>query len=246
MTINLNVTNAIVINVTSPDLTKPLSGKINLALDISSLAAIARVDVLFDGAQLVELTQAPFAMDIDTTRLPAGAHTLRIVASDVNGYSVERTDPITIGVQGSSGIWFIGLIVVIGAAAIIIPLATRKRRPKVAKPAGALPGKGTSPVSAGQAVLVELKGYYPNREWPLMKPEVRIGRQRETNDILAQGNTASRQHAVIRKMGTQFAIVSLKAENPVKVNGKPLTQKALQPGDIIQVGDSLFKFMVKG
>ena len=94
--------------------------------------------------------------------------------------------------------------------------------------------------------MVELKGYYPNREWPLMKPEVRIGRQRETNDILAQGNTASRQHAVIRKMGTQFAIVSLKAENPVKVNGKPLTQKALQPGDIIQVGDSLFKFMVKG
>ena len=98
------------------------------------------------------------------------------------------------------------------------------------------------PVAAGQAVLREMEGLNPNQVWPLTADEIHLGRKKDENDIPLQGLRASRRHADIRRYEANYVIYSLSQENPVLINNEPVVQQVLQPRDVIQAGESIFRF----
>ncbi len=63
-----------------------------------SLGPTVRLELYLDGgtAPAEVLTEGPFHVDLDTTALPNGEHTLRVVRFDAAGASTERTIPFTV------------------------------------------------------------------------------------------------------------------------------------------------------
>jgi len=74
---------------------------------------------------------------------------------------------------------------------------------------------------------------------PLSDRDVSIGRD-ETNRIALADSAVSARHCVISCTADQIAIRDLDATNPSFVNGLPAGERALNDGDQIQIGGSLF------
>ena len=67
--------------------------------------------------------------------------------------------------------------------------------------------------------------------------------KKDENDIALKGLNASRHHAVIKYQQGQYIISPLSAGNPITINGNPVNQAtALRDGDIIKLGESVFRF----
>jgi hypothetical protein len=131
--------------------------------------------------------------------------------------------------------WMIALIVLLAVVAVTIPWAVRTRR--------RMSRQAESFVRTGQVALREIKGLNPNQVWPLGVNEIRLGRKRDENDITLEGRNASRKHAVIRFERGHYVIHSLSEANPVIVNSQPVAQShTLQPGDEIQLGDTVLRY----
>jgi pSer/pThr/pTyr-binding forkhead associated (FHA) protein len=91
--------------------------------------------------------------------------------------------------------------------------------------------------------LKEIEGVNPGQTWSLNRDETRLGRKSSENDIHLKGTGASRYHAIIRRSGGQFVLVVLNPDNPVLVNQVAVAgQKILATGDILQAGESTFRF----
>jgi hypothetical protein len=71
---------------------------------------------------------------------------------------------------------------------------------------------------------------------PLDKPLLTIGRQ-AGNDILLSSPVVSRQHAQIRWRYGRFILYDVGSRVGTLVNEQPITECALRPGDIIQMGN---------
>jgi transcriptional regulator with AAA-type ATPase domain len=92
--------------------------------------------------------------------------------------------------------------------------------------------------SSGEAALVWV---FPRLTPPVAlradgKRELAIGRD-ETASICLTGNDVSRRHALLRldpELGIR--IVDLGSRNGVRVNGRPVAEAAIGPGDVVRVG----------
>lgn len=81
--------------------------------------------------------------------------------------------------------------------------------------------------------------------------EKSIGRAKE-NDIVLNDRRVSRKHARVRPENDHFAIVDgyiedgklIRSVNHVFVNGTPMLEKKLEPGDLITIGESRLEFVV--
>lgn len=74
---------------------------------------------------------------------------------------------------------------------------------------------------------------------PLDKPIITIGR-RQTNDIVLDEPTISRQHAQLRWRYGRFILYDLSNRNGrTRVNGQPITECVLQPGDVIALSQNM-------
>ena len=94
----------------------------------------------------------------------------------------------------------------------------------------------------GKAALHELQGHDPGKIWPL-GAEMRLGRKRDENDIHIKGRSASRRMAIIRADQNGYTLYNLSPNNPAVVNGTPVAQQiVLRHGDLVQLGESQFKF----
>ena len=166
-------------------------------------------------------------MDVNRAGVAGGDETPSSDPVEVPGESVK------IGSDSGFGIW-VAVIVALALAGIFIPLALRRRRDAV----------GAAPVGmAGSALLHELQGNAPGQTWPLGAAEVRLGRKRDENDIHLKGRSASRRMAVIRAYESGHTLYSLSPNNPAIINGAPIAQqKILQNGDLIQLGESQFRY----
>lgn len=79
-----------------------------------------------------------------------------------------------------------------------------------------------------------------------------IGRAKE-NDIVLNDRRVSRKHARINSDGQRFIIVDgylengdlIRSVNHVFVNGSPMLERQLEPGDAIVIGESRLEFAVK-
>ena len=68
-----------------------------------------------------------------------------------------------------------------------------------------------------------------------------IGRD-GTNDIVLKEAKVSRQHASIKKQGSEYLITDFHSSNGVFVNDQKIVEHALSNDDMIRIGDFVLKF----
>jgi hypothetical protein len=63
---------------------------------------------------------------------------------------------------------------------------------------------------------------------------VKIGRNTD-NHLVVKDNRVSRNHAQIRRIHGKYVIFDLNSKGGTFINGKPITQRTLKPGDVISL-----------
>jgi transcriptional regulator with GAF, ATPase, and Fis domain len=91
--------------------------------------------------------------------------------------------------------------------------------------------------------LIGLAGPSKGKAFGLTERDFSIGRD-PSNSLSLNDALISRHHLLIRNAGSGFTIVDLNSRNGTFVNAVPVTERKLEPGDRIQVGDSLLLFAV--
>lgn len=98
----------------------------------------------------------------------------------------------------------------------------------------------------GSPVLQQLEGPAAGRAFELSQPQMSIGRT-DDNEIVVQSSAISRRHAIIeRQSDGNFIIRDNESKNGILVNGSAVREAILHSGDIVQVGDSVFRFSEGG
>lgn len=99
-----------------------------------------------------------------------------------------------------------------------------------------------SPKEAGTYFrLVCLTGTSKGESYVLTGNRIIIGRG-DKADIRLNDTKASREHAEVTKVGSNWVATDLGSQNGIMVNDKKVTQSALNEGDKLIVGQTVFKF----
>jgi len=96
-----------------------------------------------------------------------------------------------------------------------------------------------------RAALVIRTGGFEGTRYELAGDETLIGRN-PTTDITLLDEGISREHAIILfdpETG-RYEIEDLESTNGTKVNGRRVRNAPLAPGDAIQIGHTIFDFVV--
>lgn len=103
---------------------------------------------------------------------------------------------------------------------------------------GTQPPRGHSPLmeidliaEAPPGAFLVVDGLY---SFPLEQPVIDIGRG-AGNHLLLEDERVSRRHAQLRLIEGRFTIFDLDSTGGTYVNGKPIRQQALTPGDVISL-----------
>lgn len=201
-----------------------------IQVEAKSGAGIEKVDFYIDGYLVESDDSFPYEYKLDS--VPEGNHQVKVEAFDENGLS--DSDSISINVEFVAQVppWPLIAAVAIGIA-VLIPIVLRGRRGRARKKGG----------RAGGAVLVELEGNNPNREWPLGSSETRLGRKRSENDVHLKGLGASRRHGMIQYRQGEYVLFVHNPDNPILVNETPVTnQYVLRNGDVLRAGETVLRF----
>ncbi|RLB53220.1 MAG: hypothetical protein DRI34_13720 [Deltaproteobacteria bacterium] len=81
------------------------------------------------------------------------------------------------------------------------------------------------------------------KRYPLTGIIKEIGRTSECDLVIPDDDRVSRVHARLDWDGSNWVLVDLGSTNGTLVNGEPITERKLQPGDIIEVGDTRLRFL---
>lgn len=79
-------------------------------------------------------------------------------------------------------------------------------------------------------------------EFVLGKANITLGRATINEIVLLHDSKVSRHHARIDKGGAGYTIVDLGSTNGTYVNGRRVASSTLTPGDVIKLGDTVFRF----
>ncbi len=109
-------------------------------------------------------------------------------------------------------------------------------------------GAGAS-ASAGEHKphrFVLLSGGEGGREFPLDRPAMTVGRGEEA-DIRVNHSSVSRMHCEVRALeNEQFEVVDSDSANGIRVNGQDIKRALLAPGDTLELGDVVLKYIAAG
>ncbi|MCC6748601.1 MAG: GGDEF domain-containing protein [Deltaproteobacteria bacterium] len=95
-------------------------------------------------------------------------------------------------------------------------------------------------------VLIYPPGAQMGKRFPLEASEQYIGRGNDC-EIMVDMDSVSRRHARIEQKGAATLITDMESTNGTYVNEHPVTQaRALADGDLVQVGNAIFKFLSGG
>lgn len=73
-----------------------------------------------------------------------------------------------------------------------------------------------------------------------------LGRDPDTSDVMLEDPMVSRRHVIIRRTPDGFILDNLSSVNPAMQNGKVIAEPVLlREGDIIQIGNTFFRFTEK-
>jgi diguanylate cyclase (GGDEF)-like protein len=78
--------------------------------------------------------------------------------------------------------------------------------------------------------------------WSLEKGHVSVGRGSE-NTIVLESDSVSRRHARVEKRANQWWACDLNSTNGTYVNHLQVKESALVNGDLVKVGDTIFKYL---
>lgn len=93
--------------------------------------------------------------------------------------------------------------------------------------------------------LVMISGKMVGRKYRLHEDRFIIGRGTESQ-IPIDEQTVSRRHAELMMRNHQVIIKDLKSKNGIFVNDVKVSASALKDGDIIRIGNTVFKFVARG
>jgi len=79
------------------------------------------------------------------------------------------------------------------------------------------------------------------KEYELSKEKIKVGRK-PSNDIVLDDPTVSGEHAVFLHMQNTY-IEDMNSTNGIKLNGKKVSKRQLNHGDIVLIGQHEFKFI---
>ena len=74
-------------------------------------------------------------------------------------------------------------------------------------------------------------------EYELTRPETRIGRVHDFNDLVLEDERVSRRHAVLRQKGLSHVLIDLDSANGTMVNDEFVKDHTLADGDVISISD---------
>lgn len=95
-------------------------------------------------------------------------------------------------------------------------------------------------------VLIYPPGSELGKRYPLRGPEeVVIGRGADCG-IQVDRDSVSRKHAKVTRAGELWQVVDLGSTNGSYVNDAQITQCSLRDGDLLKIGNAIFKFLVGG
>lgn len=99
--------------------------------------------------------------------------------------------------------------------------------------------------TSSHARLQILNGGFEGMTYDLDEQEIVIGRN-PTTDITLLDEGISREHAMVlfNEDAAAYVIEDLASTNGTQVNGKRIRSAALAEGDEIQIGKTLFRFIV--
>ena len=107
------------------------------------------------------------------------------------------------------------------------------------------PTGADAPDSARRAyLLVSTRGSRPV-QFDLGGPLIGIGRASD-NDVIVDDPMVSRHHCQLKLQHGAYSFADLGSRNGSTVNGQPVSEIALGPGDIIRIGDTDIEFQVRG
>src|ERR1700683_1021469 len=78
---------------------------------------------------------------------------------------------------------------------------------------------------------------------PIEGVRLSIGRD-AGNALVLQDTLASRNHCVIEKLNNQFRVPDLSSFTAPTVNGEPIRESFLEPGDMIGIGTTTIEFLL--
>jgi hypothetical protein len=90
--------------------------------------------------------------------------------------------------------------------------------------------------SAGGSLVLADGGRIPLGTEPIL-----IGRATDAT-VRVSDSSVSRRHAEVRQAGNGWHLVDLGSTNGTRVNGAPVTERKLENGDVIAVGDATLRF----
>jgi ABC transport system ATP-binding/permease protein len=94
--------------------------------------------------------------------------------------------------------------------------------------------------------LVLLSGGEGGKEFPLDKPVMSVGRGEEA-DVRVNHSSVSRMHCEIHSLDNeQFEVVDSDSANGIRVNGQDIKRALLAPGDTLELGDVVLKYIAAG
>ena len=248
ISIPLNVELPLIAQIESPSDGAQIKDATDVVIGVSGPSELHQLEVFVDSNSIGKI-EDPSRQDLykipwDLSGATEGAHTISIVAEDLDGFQSQDSIKVNLVLGGTGPLAIVIAVVVVAALIIPLGLRSRKRRTKTAISGESSEGSEHAP--SGSMVLLELSGLNPNHVWSFESSEIRLGRKRDANDIPLQGTRASRRHAVIQFQQGECIVTSLNPENPILVNNVPVTNKALSPGDILKAGDTVLRFEGKG
>jgi hypothetical protein len=102
-----------------------------------------------------------------------------------------------------------------------------------------------APDSARRAYLLVRSGAAAPVQFDLGGPLISIGRASD-NDLILDDPMVSRHHCQLKLQHGAYSFADLGSRNGSEVNGQPVSEIALGPGDVIRIGDTEIEFQVRG
>ncbi len=93
------------------------------------------------------------------------------------------------------------------------------------------------------ARLISLNAPLKGKEFPVRGAVTTLGRGLE-NNIVIDLASVSRAHVRIERIGQRYRVRDMESRNGVKLNDQPVFEAFLEHGDVLLVGDALFKFVI--
>ncbi|OIP40158.1 MAG: GGDEF domain-containing protein [Deltaproteobacteria bacterium CG2_30_63_29] len=100
----------------------------------------------------------------------------------------------------------------------------------------------TSQPTGGDACMVVIAGADLGKKYPLSRSSTLIGRSPKT-DIMLDGDSISRNHAMIVNEGARIIVRDLGSTNGTYVNDVPIKEIELRDADQVKIGRTIFKFL---